>query len=149
MKRTDLNSLNSMSLDELLRLQEKVAAKFADQLITKKSLLENRLRQLTPQTQTEPRPEKSDRRPYPRVLPKFRNPEQPSETWTGRGKQPRWLTAQVRSGKRIEDFRIEPPFSITARRSASSEAARGSRYLQRTKGTASPASRPDVSGSSS
>jgi len=141
-----------MSLDELLRLQEKVAAKLVDQLITEtaklvdqliteKSSLENSLRQLTPQTQTEPRPEKSDRRPYPRVLPKFRNPEQPSETWTGRGKQPRWLTAQVRSGKRIEDFRIEPPFSITARRSASSEAARGSRYLQRTKGTASPAAR--------
>ncbi len=34
MKRTDLNSLNSMSLDELLRLQEKVAAKLVDQLIT-------------------------------------------------------------------------------------------------------------------
>jgi len=46
------------------------------------------------------------RRPYPVVLPKFRNPEQPSETWAGRGKTPRWLTAQLKSGRRIDDFRI-------------------------------------------
>ena len=40
------------------------------------------------------------------VFPKFRNPEQPSETWAGRGKKPRWLTAQLRSGKQLDDFRI-------------------------------------------
>jgi DNA-binding protein H-NS len=32
-------------------------------------------------------------RKYPRVFPKFRNPKEPSETWSGRGKQPRWLAA--------------------------------------------------------
>jgi DNA-binding protein H-NS len=46
------------------------------------------------------------RRPYPVVVPKFRNPERPSETWAGRGKTPRWLTAQLKSGRRIDDFRI-------------------------------------------
>jgi DNA-binding protein H-NS len=49
------------------------------------------------------------RRPYPQVFPKYRNPAKPSETWAGRGKQPRWLTAQLRSGKRLDDFRIQPP----------------------------------------
>jgi DNA-binding protein H-NS len=39
--------------------------------------------------------------------PKYRNPDQPSETWAGRGKQPRWLVAQLRSGKRIDDFKIK------------------------------------------
>jgi DNA-binding protein H-NS len=48
----------------------------------------------------------SARRPYPVVVPKYRNPEQPSETWAGRGKTPRWLTAQLKSGRRIDDFRI-------------------------------------------
>jgi H-NS histone family len=28
------------------------------------------------------------------VFPKYRNPDQPAETWTGRGKQPRWPTAK-------------------------------------------------------
>ena len=46
-----------------------------------------------------------------------------AETWAGRGKQPRWLVAQLRSGKRIEDFTIQfrnkrPP--ISGRRAASS-----------------------------
>jgi DNA-binding protein H-NS len=48
----------------------------------------------------------SERRPYPAVLPKFRNPDDPSQTWTGRGKQPRWLTAKLRSGKMVDEFRI-------------------------------------------
>jgi DNA-binding protein H-NS len=46
------------------------------------------------------------RRPYPAVVPKYRNPDRPSETWAGRGKKPRWLAAQLKSGKRIDDFRI-------------------------------------------
>ena len=47
------------------------------------------------------------RRPYPQVFPKYRNPVEPSETWAGRGKKPRWLTAQLESGKQIDDFRID------------------------------------------
>jgi DNA-binding protein H-NS len=46
------------------------------------------------------------RRPYPKVLPKYRNPVAPFETWSGRGRQPRWLVAAVKSGQQIEDFRI-------------------------------------------
>ena len=49
----------------------------------------------------------SGRRSYPTVLPKYRNLDQPLETWAGRGKQPRSLVAQLRSGKRIDDFRIK------------------------------------------
>src|ERR1700737_4280631 len=56
------------------------------------------------------------RRPYPRVFPKYRNPAKPSETWAGRGKKPRWLAAQLKSGKRIDDFRMQP--SEQARRRA-------------------------------
>jgi DNA-binding protein H-NS len=48
------------------------------------------------------------RRRYPPVRPKYRNPARPSETWAGRGKQPRWLKAQLGSGKKLDDFRIRP-----------------------------------------
>ena len=44
--------------------------------------------------------------PYPKVLPKYRNPKNPTETWAGRGKQPRWLTAEMRRGKKLADFLI-------------------------------------------
>jgi DNA-binding protein H-NS len=40
------------------------------------------------------------------VAPKYRNPENPAETWAGRGLRPRWLTAAIKGGKKLEDFAI-------------------------------------------
>ncbi|HDS0925080.1 TPA: H-NS histone family protein [Stenotrophomonas maltophilia] len=42
-----------------------------------------------------------------KVAPKYRNPANPKETWTGRGKQPRWLAAHTTKGKKLEDFLIK------------------------------------------
>ena len=42
-----------------------------------------------------------------KVAPKYRNPANPKETWSGRGKQPRWLAEQVKKGKKPEDFLIK------------------------------------------
>jgi DNA-binding protein H-NS len=41
-----------------------------------------------------------------KVAPKYRNPENPGETWAGRGLKPRWLAAALKSGKKLEDFSI-------------------------------------------
>jgi DNA-binding protein H-NS len=41
-----------------------------------------------------------------KVPPKYRNPANPAETWSGRGKHPRWMTAAMANGKRPEDFLI-------------------------------------------
>jgi len=41
-----------------------------------------------------------------KVEPKYRNPANPAETWTGRGKPPRWLAAELSSGKSKDDFLI-------------------------------------------
>ena len=100
MKQIDLKG---MSTDELWALHEKIAAKLAAKLEAEKSVLENRLEQLNRQCMME----KSSRRSYPVIFPKFRNPDQPSQTWAGRGRQPRWLAAQLKSGKRIDYFRID------------------------------------------
>ncbi|WP_163314351.1 H-NS histone family protein, partial [Enterobacter hormaechei] len=56
------------------------------------------------------------RRKYPRVLPKYRNPSEPSETWSGRGKQPRWLVAAIKSGHKIDDFKIAASGTARGRR---------------------------------
>jgi DNA-binding protein H-NS len=104
---TQIN-LESMSPDELWTLYEDIAATLAAKIVAKQELLDVRLRRLKPigveQTVRTP-----DRRPYPTVVPKFRNPEAPSETWAGRGKQPRWLAAQLRLGKQIDEFRVSRP----------------------------------------
>lgn len=41
------------------------------------------------------------------VAAKYANPDDPSETWTGRGRKPRWLTAKLQDGAKIEKFLIK------------------------------------------
>jgi len=41
-----------------------------------------------------------------KVAPKYRNPANTKETWTGRGKQPRWMAELTAKGKKPEDFLI-------------------------------------------
>lgn len=41
-----------------------------------------------------------------KVAPKYRNPSNENETWSGRGKQPRWLAAYTAQGRALEEFRI-------------------------------------------
>jgi DNA-binding protein H-NS len=42
-----------------------------------------------------------------KVPPKYRDPANPENTWTGRGKQPRWLAAYTSEGRSLEDFLIK------------------------------------------
>jgi DNA-binding protein H-NS len=101
------HDLKSMSMEELWSLHEQVATVLARRISAEKARLEQRLRQLGQGVLTSDEHVSSARRPYPKVVPKYRNPKRPSETWAGRGKQPRWLTAQLRSGKKLDDFRID------------------------------------------
>jgi DNA-binding protein H-NS len=41
------------------------------------------------------------------VAAKYANPDDPSETWTGRGRKPRWLAAKLKEGGKIEKFLIK------------------------------------------
>lgn len=41
-----------------------------------------------------------------KVAPKYRNPADANQTWTGRGKAPLWFNAQIESGKTREDLLI-------------------------------------------
>jgi DNA-binding protein H-NS len=42
-----------------------------------------------------------------KVAPKYRNPAKPAETWAARGKQPRWLAAEIAKGRKLEEFAIK------------------------------------------
>src|SRR5215470_14864114 len=39
-----------------------------------------------------------------KVEPKYRNSADHSQTWTGRGRKPRWLTAALKSGEKLKSF---------------------------------------------
>jgi DNA-binding protein H-NS len=38
--------------------------------------------------------------------PKYVNPENMSETWTGRGRKPKWLLAKIKKGANLSDFSV-------------------------------------------
>jgi DNA-binding protein H-NS len=111
MKKIDLEA---MSVDDLWSLHEQVSRILSARITSEKRELEKRLAVLnrgggviegrdTPQSYNA---NGKARRKYPRVFPKYRNPQTPSETWSGRGKQPRWLVAAIKTGRKIDDFKI-------------------------------------------
>lgn len=96
------SNLESMSVNELWCLHEQVNSLLSSKMSAEKAHLEAKLRQLNGAATSIA----TVRRPYPPVLPKFRNPLEPSQTWAGRGKRPRWLSAYLRKGKQLDDFKI-------------------------------------------
>jgi DNA-binding protein H-NS len=105
--------IDAMSTDEMWQLHVEIGQLLSVRLTSEKRELEKRLERLRretemPQTKAAVAGQNThrERRRYPRVLPKYQNPNEPSETWSGRGKQPRWLTAALKTGHTIEDFAI-------------------------------------------
>ena len=110
-------NLDAMSVDEMWQLHEEIIRVLSARLTSEKRELEKRLSQLSREkgelALSGPLDLKlktgapGKRRKYPRVFPKYRNPNELSETWSGRGKKPRWLTAALKAGHLIEEFVIK------------------------------------------
>lgn len=49
---------------------------------------------------------KSNRAPRRPIPIRYRSKRNPEDTWTGRGKQPKWLQALVLEGHKIEEFEV-------------------------------------------
>jgi len=94
----------SMSVDELWVIHQELTKKLAQMIEAEKSKLEQRLRAIE-ETSEAWRPDR-ERRPYPAVLPKYQNPNNPTEVWSGRGRQPRWIAAKLQAGAHLEEFLI-------------------------------------------
>ena len=54
-----------------------------------------------------------------KVAPKYRNPDNAKETWSGRGKQPRWLAAYTARGRDLGEFVIPGVAKLTPGKSRS------------------------------
>jgi DNA-binding protein H-NS len=98
-------SLKSMTIDKLLKLKEEIDDTLTAKVSEQRRALEAELSKLG-RYQPGKKGAGGGRGMVP---PKYRNPENPSETWAGRGLKPRWLTAAIKSGNKIEDFAIDAP----------------------------------------
>jgi DNA-binding protein H-NS len=110
-------NLKSMSLDRLSKLRDQVNAILREKVAEERRAVESRLGRLDRLGVNGARAKGVGRGPRGAVPPKYRNPENPAETWAGRGLKPRWLAAALKSGKKLEDFSIEAAGkSLRARR---------------------------------
>jgi DNA-binding protein H-NS len=95
-----------MSVDEVWILHDRIISILSTKLDAKMRELERRLVRLSGRIEKNP----TARRPYPKVHPKYRNPERPFETWSGRGKQPRWIASQLGAGKNVDELLISQTY---------------------------------------
>ena len=97
------DDLERMSVDELWDLHQQLRQILSGKLSERKRKLEHQLSQLRRDT-SRPTDEQGRRRPYPAVKQKYRNPNNPSQTWSGRGKQPRWVSEMMVAGRKLCEF---------------------------------------------
>lgn len=101
--------LENLSLEDLRKLRkdvEKAIATFQDR---KKSEARKKLEEVAREfgfslnelaETAAPRKRKS-------AEPKYANPKDPSQTWTGRGRKPGWIVAALERGKSLESMLIK------------------------------------------
>ena len=46
--------------------------------------------------------------PRGKAVQKYRNPDNPEETWAGRGRPPKWVQAALSKGQSLSDLAISP-----------------------------------------
>ena len=105
-------ALKTMSISKLMDLRQKVDATLASKVSEERRALQSRLMNLGRVGSEATTGRRGGARG--KVEPKYRNPENPDETWAGRGLKPRWLTTAIKAGKKLEDFSIATPAKKTA-----------------------------------
>ncbi|MCA2011880.1 H-NS histone family protein [Cereibacter sphaeroides] len=101
-------NLEGMSLKELKQLQKDVDAAIVD-------FKDRERRQAVAEVEAFARErgislsdlsELSGKRKRKPAAPKYANPADQEQTWTGRGRRPRWVEAALNEGKSLEDLAI-------------------------------------------
>ena len=103
--------LADLGLKDLIDLQQRVAVAIVERQQTERADLKSKIAALAAEAGLSldevlglRRGRSGSKAP---VAPKYRNPENPEETWSGRGRKPNWLVAKLQKrGTAIEDFAI-------------------------------------------
>lgn len=93
-----LDDLQLMSIDDLLIVKNEIDGELKSRAADELKAMDARREQLLLLVGNEPSPVKDElkeRRTRAAGVAKFRNPANPDQTWTGRGKKPNWLTDPI------------------------------------------------------
>ena len=105
MKHDDLKNLSAEQLQDLVIHAQKLLNKYEEDK-RKKIIKEIQDLAASADLSVEIKPESKTPKGKTKGIIKFRNPEDPRETWTGRGKRPKWLTDKLDSGRHLEEFAV-------------------------------------------
>lgn len=108
----NLDKLKTMAVEELVELkqgidklisqkQKEQTKNLVDEFKAKAAKLGLSLEEIMGLESNKPRKSKGQK-----VPPKYRNPNDASQTWTGRGRKPLWVEDALKKGKKLEDLSI-------------------------------------------
>jgi DNA-binding protein H-NS len=109
-------NIKSLSIDKLCLLRDQVDAAIGAKITEERRTMHDRLGRLDRLVGTGARAKGVGRGLRAPVPPKYSNPENPAQTWAGRGLKPRWLVAAMKSGKKLEYFAIAAQKKAPGRR---------------------------------
>lgn len=108
-------NLESMSMEELRELRievDKALSSFKDRkrrealAAAEQIVREHGFSSLSELTRARRSSKKRQREPAAPVEPRYANPDDSSQTWTGRGRRPRWVNEQMEAGRSLEEMAI-------------------------------------------
>ena len=100
-------NLENMSAAELAAMQTRIEQMKIEKQVSERATVKQMLIDMAKQAGFELRDLFGRGGKKGSVAVKYRDPANPSNTWTGRGRMPRWMTAATKGGKaKKEDFLI-------------------------------------------
>lgn len=91
-----MNDLTMLGIDELLSMKSEIDGELKSRAAEELANMDKRREQLLLLIPAEkPVDELKVRRERKAAVAKYRNPANPDQTWTGRGKKPAWLTDPI------------------------------------------------------
>lgn len=112
--KTDLKTMTRRELEKLKADVEKALAKIAEKdrkaaiAAAEKAAAAHgfSLADITGDTAPKTKTRKAKTGPKAASVPKYRNPENADQTWTGKGRQPEWFKSAIAAGKSPETMEI-------------------------------------------
>jgi DNA-binding protein H-NS len=117
-------NLKSMSFEDLIALRQSVEKMISQRADSAKRELQEKLAALENLTGTSIMKKRRGVLMGTKVAPKYRNPRERSQTWSGRGRTPLWLQAMIKQGHKLEEFAIR---SAAAQAKPTTKRSRGKR----------------------
>ena len=105
----------ALPLEDLVELQVEITKLISQKQIEQKVKLAEKFKKLAEQSglnlsdivwDEQEKANKKPERKKKKYHPKYYNPENPEQTWTGLGMKPRWVRALLEQGKTMEDLLI-------------------------------------------